>query len=182
MLLANRPSCDRTERFLEEQRTQPFSYRRVGATRTGAQPEFTVDHNRVQLGGVAVFGRAKDALRRWTMFDLGWLDVHRPGPPIEEGRTVAVVASHFGFWSMNACRIVYIIDDAQRFGFAYGTLPSHAEIGEERFMVELRDGAVWYDILAFSRPRGLARFAYPLTRALQRRFARDSMRAMRAAI
>ena len=68
----------------------------------------------------------------------------------------------------------------RRFGFAYGTLPEHAERGEERFTVELQpDGSVWYDLFAFSRPSswyleaGLA-----LTRSLQKRFARDSMAAM----
>ena len=66
-------------------------------------------------------------------------------------------ARHFGFWSLNACRIVYTIDEegpVVRFGFAYGTLPDHAEQGEERFSVEWHheDGTVWYDILAFSRP------------------------------
>jgi uncharacterized protein (UPF0548 family) len=68
-----------------------------------------------------------------------------------------------------------------RFGFAYGTLPGHAESGEERFLVEWdRTGdAVRYDVLAFSRPRHpLARLGYPLTRRAQRRFARDSAAAM----
>jgi hypothetical protein len=45
-----------------------------------------------------------------------------------------------------------------RYGFAYGTLPEHAEAGDERFAVELRpeDETVWYDIYAFSRPKGIA--------------------------
>src|SRR5262249_20824062 len=65
----------------------------------------------------------------------------------------------------------------QRYGFAYGTLPEHAESGEERFTVEWHeaDDAVWYDILAFSRPHQLlVRLGYPLARRLQKRFARDS--------
>jgi uncharacterized protein (UPF0548 family) len=45
------------------------------------------------------------------------------------------------------------------------------------------DGAVWYDILAFSRPRQLlARLGYPLARRLQKRFARDSAAAMQRAV
>jgi len=69
----------------------------------------------------------------------------------------------------------------KRFGFAYGTLADHMESGEERFTVEWRrdDDSVWYDLLAFSRPRHpLARLGLRLSRALQRRFARDSLRAM----
>ncbi len=88
---------------------------------------------------------------------------------------------------MNACKIVYIIEkhgSPERYGFACGTLPEHAEIAEERFTVEFHPGdqAVWYDLYAFSRPTTLASLAYPLARALQKRFARDSGSAMQRAI
>jgi uncharacterized protein (UPF0548 family) len=69
----------------------------------------------------------------------------------------------------------------RRYGFAYGTLPAHTEKGEERFTVEWRrdEGWVHYDLYAFSRPNHLlARVGYPLARRLQRRVARDSLRAM----
>jgi uncharacterized protein (UPF0548 family) len=85
---------------------------------------------------------------------------------------------------LNACRIVYLVDEegaVKRFGFAYGTLAEHAEIGEERFTVEWNraDDTVWYDILAFSRPRQmLAKLGYPLSRSLQKRFAEGSKAAM----
>jgi uncharacterized protein (UPF0548 family) len=122
------------------------------------------------------------------MFDLGWCRVYPPDAAVEEGTTVAVVIKHFGFWSLNACRIVYVLEeqgDIQRYGFAYGTLPEHGEVGEERFSVEWdrRDGAVWYDLYAFSHPgQLLARVGYPLTRLLQRRFARDSKAVMVRAV
>jgi hypothetical protein len=69
----------------------------------------------------------------------------------------------------------------KRFGFAYGTLAEHAESGEERFTVEWHgeDDTVWYDVLAFSRPRQvLARLGYPLSRLLQKRFAEGSKATM----
>ena len=69
----------------------------------------------------------------------------------------------------------------KRFGFAYGTLTEHAESGEERFTVEWNrdDDKVWYDILAFSRPRQMpARLGYPFSRSLQRKFANASKVAM----
>jgi uncharacterized protein (UPF0548 family) len=55
---------------------------------------------------------------------------------------------------------------------------------EERFTVEWHamDDGVWYDLYALSRPgHALVRLAYPFARRLQRRFARDSKRAMMAA-
>ena len=98
--------------------------------------------------------------------------------------TVAVLIHHLGFWSLNACRVVYVIREERRFGFAYGTLQEHAESGEERFSIEWSDDdSVWYDILAFSRPRQWpAKVARPLSRMLQKKFARDSQSVMVDAI
>lgn len=121
------------------------------------------------------------------MFAMPWMTLYWPDTPIEVGATVALSAHHAGLWSLNACRIVYLIEESgepQRFGFTYGTLPQHGERGEERFSVEFHhaDGSVWYDLFAFSRPRMLARVAYPYARMLQMRFARDSMSAMKEAV
>jgi uncharacterized protein (UPF0548 family) len=121
------------------------------------------------------------------MFNMPWLRLDRTSAPIQVGTDVAVFVHHFGFYSLNACRIVYVVDEedpVKRFGFAYGTLAEHAESGEERFTVEWdRGDTIWYDILAFSRPRNLlARLGYPLSRLLQKRFAEDSKAAMLEAV
>ena len=81
---------------------------------------------------------------------------------------------------------VYVVDESQpvrRVAFANGTLPGHAECGEEVFSVEMDEsGNVWYDLRAYSRPRHwLARLGYPLTRKMQRRFAVRSAAAMERA-
>jgi uncharacterized protein (UPF0548 family) len=185
MFLFGEPSGKRIEEFLRGQSEAPFSYADVGASRKGAPSGYTVDHNRVRLGeGEEVFVRASEAIRGWKMFDLGWVSIRPPDAPIEVGAEVAVLGRHYGFWSLNACRIVYLVEEAgevHRYGFAYGTLPEHAESGEERFTVEWNraDGSVWYDVYAFSRPRHpLARIGYPAGRMLQKRFARDSKQAM----
>ena len=114
---------------------------------------------------------------------MSWVSLCWPETPIEPGATVAVLISHLGFWSMNAARIVYVIEEQgriEKYGFAYGTLADHGEIGEERFTVELNqdDQTAWFDLYAFSRPRLAARLAYPVSRMLQKRFARDSKAAM----
>ena len=121
------------------------------------------------------------------MFDISWLQIYWSTTSLEIGNNVAVSVSHFGFYSLNACRIVYVLDEqgpARRFGFAYGTLEDHSESGEERFTIERNEqGEVWYDILAFSRPHKLfAKVGYPLARFLQRKFAHDSKMAMFRAI
>lgn len=188
VFLLTKPSQQHVERFLAQQRSRTFSYREVGQSRRGAPAGYTADHNRVCLGeGRATFARAVEAVRNWKMFDLGWITVFPSAAPLEPGTTVAIRARHLGFWSLNACRIVYQIDDEGpivRFGFAYGTLPDHGERGEERFSVEWHhdDNSVWFDLFAFSQPnQPLARLGYPVTRLLQKRFARDSKRAMAVA-
>lgn len=93
-----------------------------------------------------------------------------------------------GLWWLNACRIVYVVDESEpirKYGFAYGTLPKHIESGEERFLIEWdqETDSVWYDILAFSRPNKLMiRLGYPLVRRRQKQFGRDSATAMFRAV
>ena len=188
MFLLARPSAEQINRYLASQQDQPFSYPQVGMTRGHAPSGYQADHNRIELGrGADVYATVVAALRQWEMFDLGWVTLRPVSALIEDGRIVCVCVRHCGFWSLNGCRIVYVIDDdgpVRRFGFAYGTLGDHAESGEERFAIEWnrRDDSVCYDILAYSRPRHpLARLGYPLTRMLQKRFARDSKAAMRRA-
>ena len=192
MFLHRKPSEEVVKQFISSQQDLPFSYAQVGTTKN--QPRdgprgYTVDHNRIKVGeGEETYRRAIAALRRWHQFDLGWVKVLPPGKPLEVGTTVAVQAKVFGFWSLNAARIVYLIDERDsetvRFGFAYGTLPDHVERGEERFMVEwCADDSVWYDIFAFSRPKHpLVRLGFPITRMLQKRFVRNSLAVMRAAV
>jgi uncharacterized protein (UPF0548 family) len=189
VFLIQPPSKPQIERFLAAQRDLPYTYPQVGATRAAAAPAgYTIDHNRIQLGaGAGVFERAAGALRRWAMFEIGWVRLCWPETPLAVGATFAVAIRHVGFWSLNSARIVYTVEEdgpSQRYGFAYGTLPGHAERGEERFMVEWRhDDTVWYDVFAFSRPNHLLTWAgYPLTRMLQRRFATDSKAAMARAV
>jgi uncharacterized protein (UPF0548 family) len=182
MFLPTAPSAEKIRKFIAAQQGLAFSYSDVGATRRIIPPGYTRDHNRVKLGvGRETYEHAVAALRNWKHFELGWVNIVPPGTTVEVGATVAVLVHHFGLWSLNACRIVYVFDEERRFGFAYGTLPDHAERGEERFTIEwyANDDSVWYDIVAFSQPAHLlARAGYPLTRQLQKRFARDSLCAM----
>jgi uncharacterized protein (UPF0548 family) len=189
MFLLNEPSVDRIREFISSQTNSSFSYNEVGFSRNGAPSGYMIDHNRIKLGeGEEVYSRAVSAIERWKMFDLGWVRLFWPYTPIEVGSTVAVLIGHLSFWSLNATRIVYLIDEdgpVRRFGFAYGTLLNHAERGEERFSVEWRrdDNSVWYDLFAFSKPNHLlAKAGYPLSRTLQKRFARDSKQAMFKAV
>jgi len=179
------PGEPQLEQLHQECRRSSFSYPEVGAT-AGALPSgYNIDRSSTVLGqGREVFELARQALRNWENFRLSWV---RPFPQAAPatGVQVAVVARVVGLWWVNVSRVIDVIDEPDRYAFTYGTLSVHAETGEERFQVR-RDpdtDVVEYDILAFSRPRHiLARLAYPLSRAMQHRFARESLAALRASV
>ncbi len=194
MFLVTKPTRAEIDSFLEHASTADFTYPNVGATRKVSggpsifttTSSYTIDHNELKIGnGEQDFERAKQAIRDWRMFDFPWVQLCWPNTPIEEDRKVAILIRHFGFYSLNAARIVYTIDESDWFGFAYGTLADHGESGEERFSVRFdrETGDVIYDLYAFSRPsHWLARLGYPLTRVLQKQFAEDSKQAMFRAV
>ena len=146
---------------------------------------YTLINRAAVLGrGDSVFHSARDALREWGPFRVPWMRVFAQAAP-DKGVLVAVAVHLLGTWWTNVSRVIYSIDEPNVFGFAYGTLPQHAETGEERFLVEQSptSGEVTYRIQAFSQPRHpLAKLGYPLARATQRRFGRDSIDAMKKAV
>ena len=190
MILLRKPSDTRIRGFIDDQRSLPFSYREVGASREGPPPGYPVNRYRGRLGeGLEAYALAVRAIRHWKMYGTGWTTLCWPDAPISEGTVIGVLGRHLGFRSLNACRIAYTIEEEgpslKRYGFAVGTLPGHMERGEERFTVEWHaaDDAVVYELFAFSRPaHPLARAAPPLARMIQRRFARDSLHSMKAAV
>lgn len=189
MVSFHRPSRRKVQEFLDTQARLRLTYEAIGATSTVPPRGYVVDHTRTRLGtGLDVFDKAKAALRRWEQFQLGWVEAWSADTPIQTGQVVAVLARGLGLWWLNACRIVYVVDEEgpiRRFGFAYGTLPAHAGAGEERFLVEWdpESDAVWYDVVAFSRPQHrLTRLGRLYMRRVQKRFGRESAAAMKRAV
>ena len=185
MFCLTRPSPDTIERFLNGSRDLPVSYRDVGIVATPGRGRF--DEAIAVIGhGRADFERARMALAEWSQFDLGWVRLFPRRAPIAVGTVVAVQIRHLGFWSLNGCRVVYHVKpDADSFGYAYGTLPNHAESGEEVFEVRIdpRSEDVTYRIRATSKPQAvLAWLGQPIVRSLQAKFRRDSTAAMKRAV
>lgn len=180
-----KPSIEELAAFRQDQASRQVTYEAVGAT-AGTPPRgFLVDRASRAIGrGAAGFAAARRGIQQWRQFDLGWMDVWPGSVAIQPGETVGVLVYYGGLWWLNAARIVYVIDESgpvERFGFAYGTLPGHAERGEELFLVEWDRATddVTYRILSFARPRHpLAVLAYPLIRRLQHRFRQDSLAAL----
>lgn len=177
-----KPSVSKTQAFLDCESSLTFSYFEVGGTQKDTPvPGFDNDLNFIELGqGDAVWDVAKEAIRQWQMFPGGWACIWPENTSIQEGEVLAMQAKVMGLWWLNSCRIVYTLDNQYKYGFAYGTLPGHAECGEELFMVEkMPDGMVRYVLKAFSRPRlWIARLGYPITRFYQRKFVHASKSSM----
>jgi uncharacterized protein (UPF0548 family) len=187
MFLSHRPSPRVIEEFLASSQSLPLSYPEVGIARD-SPPGFKLDQTSRTIGhGPSAFDLAKEALSEWRHFHLGWVELFPRRSSIEPGTVVAVLVNHLGFWSINGCRVLYGLGDSSSntFGFAYGTLTNHAEMGEEIFEVSLtpESSEVVYTIRAVSKPRAtLAWLGYPLARHLQARFRRDSIAAMEWAL
>jgi uncharacterized protein (UPF0548 family) len=187
VLLIHRPTKSAIEKFIEESSDLPLSYRPVGLAKE-SPPGFNADVASAVVGhGADVFARAQRALTEWRHFELGWVELFPRAASTEPGTVVAVLVHHLGLWSLNGCRVVYGLgeEDAWQFGFAYGTLTNHIEMGEESFEVAMtRDTEeVSYRIRAVSKPRALlARIGYPYARISQSRFRRDSIAALKRAI
>lgn len=153
----------------------------------GTPPKgFVHDLSNSEIGrGLRAFMAAREAFLRWEQFDLGWVQIANPSAKITPGQIVAVDVHTACLWSISLNRIAEIVDSPNRFGFMYTTTAFHVEEGQERFVIDFdpETASVSYLIDAVSRPRHpLARIAYPFSRAMQRRFARDSHARMRSCL
>ncbi len=186
MLSLRKPDTETINRWLDAQKRLLLNYQEAGGTRDQLPSSgYTVDRYSICLGnGKAAYDRAVGAIRGLHMWDFGWVQICWPTTQVEVGSVLATCTRQLGVWFLNACRIVYLIEEERRFGFAYGTVEGHIEYGEERFTVEWRaDDSVWYEILAFSRPaHWLMKLAYPYMRRVQRRFGADWLQAIARAV
>lgn len=150
----------------------PFTYPEVGATAGPPPPGYHHLGFATQVGvGQKRFDEAADSVLHWGMQRGAGLRVNASSEVVEVG---AVVLVGLGFLKA-PCRVIYVIDEPQVRGFAYGTLPGHPESGEERFVVrhDLVTAAVFAEVSSFSRPvTWWAKAAGPLTKVGQRVIAK----------
>ncbi|QBF47055.1 DUF1990 domain-containing protein [Janibacter limosus] len=152
-------------------RDAALTYAPVGGTRTGEVPSgfATFSRTRTVGEGQERFEVAARGLLRWEMHRRAGLRVQASHGHVTAG-AVAVLRLGVGRVALAApVRVVHVVDEPRRQGFAYGTLPGHPESGEESFVLELQPGgSVDFTITAFSRPATwLARAAGPVGRRVQ---------------
>ena len=149
-------------------RAAELTYDHVGST-SGVLPAGYHHLKRQGVVGAARFSDAARAVLGWQVQLRSGIEVSSSSPTVLPD-TVAMLVIHAGPVRLSApCRVVYVIDEPNRQGFAYGTLPGHPESGEEAFVVERSDDdSVTLNITAFSRPvSSLARLAGPFGRFAQ---------------
>ncbi|MEZ0366188.1 DUF1990 family protein [Mycobacterium sp. pUA109] len=156
----------------------PLTYPEVGAT-AGALPtgyQHIAASARIGAGRQR-FEQASDAVLRYGMQRGAGL---RPQASSDVAAVDAVLVVRLGVLHA-PCRVVYVVDEPNRRGFAYGTLPGHPESGEELFSVRYdpADDAVYAEVRAFSRPATWwSKLGAPVAALLQRVITRRYLRAV----
>src|ERR1700712_3621726 len=153
---------------LSELATLSLTYTEVGATAGPLPDGYHHVHRSAVIGkGRQRFAQAGDEVMRWGMLRGAGVGVKATTEVAEVGAEVLV-----GLGPIRApFRVVYVVDEADRRGFAYGTLPGHPETGEELFAVRYDPATddVYAEVAAFSRHgTWWSRLGAPVTSLMQR--------------
>jgi uncharacterized protein (UPF0548 family) len=165
-------------RLLSLLRRRPLTERRLNYTRIGAtlRAEELAEHpaslaeDTVRIGsGTARWEHAWTTTLSWGIQRHAGYVIDPASVPLKPGSSV-LLRRRFGPLPMAMpVRVVDVIDEVDRKGFAVGTLAGHPVSGEVAFLVERHeDGSVWFVLRSVSGPgRGLWALAYPLVLLLR---------------
>jgi uncharacterized protein (UPF0548 family) len=136
-------------------------------------------------------GHGEDVLDRAGELVLGWglqrgagLRVAADRPRAVVGRDVIVGVPAGPLMILAPCRVVGVVEERDRRGFSYVTLPGHPERGIEHFLVRRHEsGRVELTVQALAGPgTPLVRLGWPAGRALQRFYTGRYLSAGRAGV
>ncbi len=179
-----RPSDTVLDHMVQAAAAAELTYDFVGSTLASeAWPQRTPHQDEIALGrGAAAFDAAVVGLREWVCQQGIGAKVHPADAPLEVGSNLLVVLAAGPFSIIVPDRVVAVVDEPRRFGFAYGTLDGHQERGEESFLIEhLDDDSVRATIRVDAVAATLvARLAAPAVRVIQRRALRGYLKALQA--
>ena len=151
-------------------RDRELTYAEIGAT-AGTAPAGYRFFRRRRVLERRDFREAAEDLFYYRVHEAAGIDVSASSPRVDVGEVVELKLGPAAAGVVAPCRVVYVVEEADRRGFAYGTLPGHPECGEELFLLERHDdGTLSFSVSAFSRPASLtAKVGGPLTGWLQDR-------------
>ena len=157
-------------------RDQALTYPEVGRVLTDPPAGYRFFARTRRVRSARSFDDLADDVLSWQVQARSGLRVVASSTPIALGTTVEL---HLGPLRI-PCRVVTVVAEPHRRGFAYGTLPGHPERGEEAFVLERRaDGGADLTVTAFSRPATLlARLGGPLGTGAQSLMTRRYLQAL----
>jgi uncharacterized protein (UPF0548 family) len=169
VLFIRRPTDPQLKNVYAMAQAAAPSYREVGATAHELPSGYRHDTLSVELGrGEDLFERCVHHLDTWGLQRSMGFHTFPEDSRVSTNATVLLTVPLLGVNLLASCRVIYTVDEPTRHGFAYGTLPTHPEMGEEYFGVSINDDVVRFELCAFSRPHAmLARLGGPITRQLQ---------------
>ena len=127
--------------------------------------------------GSEVFHHAAGKLMGWQLQRSARVLIDASEPTAQPGAMAAVGVGPFH----GACRVIYVVDEPYRKGFAYGTLEGHPESGEEFFGVrwDPQTGEVYAQVIAFSKPgQWWSRVAAPIAALVQKHITNRYLNAL----
>lgn len=169
---------------LDQLRAASVTYEHVGSTLVEVPPAAQRIESSVRLGtGPGTFSAGRRALRGWRPQRSLGASIRPEGVAPDLAETVVL---GFGLGPARLAvptRIVAVIDEPGRYGYAYGTLPGHPERGEELFVIDrIGDDEVVLTIRADSEPAGLLRHVRPLVQVLQQTALNRYLTAVQRAV
>lgn len=178
-----------------------LNYPQLGRTRLNAELPVGdgswpagFDHVDTQIrvgNGADTFNTLAQGILSWQIQRRAGLRVTAPPRAIVGAR----ITSGFGVGDLRVpapCEVVWALEPqiierpdgshVELAGFGYGTLPGHPAIGEEAFVaMKTHDGAVYFRVLAFSKPAGLLfKLGSPVTKMAQRNVTKSYLQAARS--
>lgn len=165
------------------------TYAAVGATQPDAARWSPPDGYRsaertARLGeGEACWRAASTAVLAWGVKTRSGFAVEPAVPPggaVRAGERYWLLARVGPVRLREPVQVVTVVTEADRHGFAYGTLEGHPVSGEEAFVVSrAADGGVWLTVRSLTRPgRGRWRLVFPAALAAQPRYRARYLRAL----
>lgn len=130
--------------------------------------------------GEEVWQRAARDVLRWKVKTASGFAVESAGP-VSPREKVSVTARFCGVRIVEPVEVVTVVEQPNRVGFSYRTMPGHPVCGEEAFIVHRRGEEVSLTIRSLTRAASQQPWLslYPLLRVVQLLVRRRYLRALR---
>lgn len=131
--------------------------------------------------GDGEWDRARHDLLRWAVKTRSGFRVDTDGP-VQAGRRERIRVRVLGATVVEPVEVVSVVDQPDRVGYAYRTLPGHPVDGEEAFILHRDDsGTIALTVRSLTRraPQQPWRLLFPLLLVAQRVAKRRYLRALR---